>query len=240
MIVFAMGIVAGQFIQKYNVVPDVASKLRSGFTATTADGTEFKLEVRRLLVSQFEDTYDTEGDSRRLKELVELRTGRTALLLIDVWAGHPNDGWKERTNQLIDSKIAPLIKTARDNGILVIHAPHDSEIADAATPVAGEIVMKETLYPEETLELDRYLKERGITTVIFAGFASNLCLLNRPVGLINVRRLGYETILLRDCTIAYETAETLEEEWTNKVIIDLVEIQWGMTSTLSDLTNALL
>jgi len=54
-----------------------------------------------------------------------------------------------------------------------------------------------------------------------------------------MKHLGYKIILLRDCTIAFETPESLDGEWALKMAVNMVEFQWGCTSTLDDLREAL-
>ena len=91
---------------------------------------------------------------------------------------------------------------------------------------------------DDTAGLDDYLKAHNITTLIYAGYASNWCVLHRPTGIIRMRELGYDIILLRDCTIAFEMPDSLDDEWANRVTINTIEHQWGETTTLDDLQTA--
>jgi hypothetical protein len=54
-----------------------------------------------------------------------------------------------------------------------------------------------------------------------------------------MKQLGYNIILIRDSTIAFETPETLDGEWANRVTINTVEHQYGSTTTLQDIEDAL-
>jgi hypothetical protein len=51
-------------------------------------------------------------------------------------------------------------------------------------------------------------------------------------------QLDYQIILIRDATIAQETAETLDGEWANKVVINMIESEWGRSTTVADLQTA--
>ncbi len=51
-------------------------------------------------------------------------------------------------------------------------------------------------------ELWNLCQERGITHLIYMGFATNMCIINREFGMIQMKRLGLETILIRDLTYA--------------------------------------
>jgi NPCBM/NEW2 domain/Chitobiase/beta-hexosaminidase C-terminal domain len=46
------------------------------------------------------------------------------------------------------------------------------------------------------------LKERGITHVIYTGFATNVCLWSKPIGLKYIRQLGFRCMVARDLTEA--------------------------------------
>lgn len=53
-----------------------------------------------------------------------------------------------------------------------------------------------------TQEIYNIFKERGITHVIYTGFASNMCLWSKPPGMGHLRKLGFRCILARDLTEA--------------------------------------
>ncbi|MDR2762147.1 MAG: isochorismatase family protein [Planctomycetaceae bacterium] len=49
-------------------------------------------------------------------------------------------------------------------------------------------------------ELGVYFKQHGIKNVILTGVATNMCVLARPFGLRNMKRLGINVVLMRDMT----------------------------------------
>lgn len=197
------------------------------------------LNTRTFRVAGDPDVYDTERHSSYNYETRTLDLNRTALLLIDVRQDNPNDGWMERARENMESKIAPLLQLARKHGITVIHAPHYGQIAQLAKPLPDEFVVDSHNLIDDTVELDRYLRAHNIKTLIYAGYASNECILYRPTGIIKMKELGYSIILLRDCTIAVETPESLDDEWANRMAINTIEMQFGATATLEDLKAAL-
>jgi nicotinamidase-related amidase len=182
--------------------------------------------------------YDTELDSKYIPTRETIALNKSALLLIDVWENHPNDGWTERARGNVATKIAPLLDRARRNQMTILHAPHRQTIARDARPLPGEINLDDADLAS-TEALDRFLRLHGIQTLFYAGYATNLCVLNRPVGIIRMSQRGYKIILVRDATIALETPETLHGEWQKTVAIDMVEQNWGVTTTLADLEGAL-
>ena len=198
------------------------------------------LKTRKFKAAGNPDMYDTERDSTYEYTTRRLDLRGIALILIDVWSYHPNDGWMQRANNHRKLKIVPLLELVRKHNMIIIHAPHNHrpkvKIAEDCKPLPGELVIDS---PPYTTKLDQYLKERNIEVLLYAGYASNWCVLHRPTGIIKMGQLGYDIILIRDCTIAFETPETLDGEWANKVTINIVEYQWGATTTLEDLKAAL-
>jgi nicotinamidase-related amidase len=51
-------------------------------------------------------------------------------------------------------------------------------------------------------ELWNFIQERGITHLLYVGFATNMCIINREFAMIQMKRLGIETVLIRDATLS--------------------------------------
>jgi len=190
------------------------------------------------------ENFDPQNDSayRYYQRPLDLDT--TALIVIDAWAYDPNDACSARVAQNMKLKLAPLLQLAREHNMLVIHCPHGREIAPVVEPLPHELVVTSKTFPSYnltgyTIKLDLYLRTHNITTLLYAGYALNHCVLFNPTGIMRMRGLAYDIILLRDCTIAVETPETLDGEWAKKATILLIELHYGETTTLEDLRTAL-
>ena len=57
-------------------------------------------------------------------------------------------------------------------------------------------------------ELHQYLKRNKLLFLLYAGFNTNACIINRDYGTIRMRDRGYRIILVRDCTTGMESRET--------------------------------
>jgi nicotinamidase-related amidase len=57
-------------------------------------------------------------------------------------------------------------------------------------------------------ELHQYCKKNKILFLLYAGFNTNACIINRNYGTIRMRDKGYRIILVRDCTTGMESKET--------------------------------
>jgi len=69
-------------------------------------------------------------------------------------------------------------------------------------PLEGEPVVA------NGVELHEYCKKNKIAFLLYAGFNTNACIINRDYGTIRMRDRGYRIILIRDCTTGMESKDT--------------------------------
>lgn len=241
---WGVGVICGIYGQRQHWPRELAFQASDFFSeipsikrASSLGEEVYWLETRKFSHSVDETKYDTEMDSSYVYQKYPLNLQKTALVLMDVWETHANDGWMERSKKNIQDDIVPLLQLARMHRIPVIHISSGRKIANSVAPIKGEIIFDGDYLSAG--RFDDFLKRNGIKTLIYAGYASNMCLISRPSGIIKMSLAGYDIILMRDCTIAFETPETLAGEWANKVIINTIEHQWGVTSSLTDLKETL-
>ena len=230
-----IGVLSGLLVQ---ILPAAIVRMQP-LPLPQSQGNMILLNRRRFNPAQDAQKFDTEKDSTYVYTHRELDLNRTALILIDVWGYDPNDGFSQRATIHRQTKIVPLLALARKHNMEIIHAPGGRAIAEDSKPVPGEIVIASQGVLGDTLQLDLFLKTHNITTLLYAGYASNLCVLNRPTGIIKMSELGYNIVLIRDATLAFETPESLEGEWANVMAITMVEQLWGESTTIDDLRSAL-
>ncbi|MBP7216604.1 MAG: hypothetical protein KBA46_04895 [Candidatus Omnitrophica bacterium] len=198
---------------------------------------EVTLRVRDYRPSRNVKKFDTELDSKHIFVDKALDLSKTALILIDVWDYHPNDGSLSRLKKNISEKVVPLVEWARNNGVQVVHAAHRSKISSLISVLPQDINLDEQDSDHENLAV--LLHNKGIETLLYAGYASNMCLINRGVGIYIMRRLHqFDILVVRDCTLAFEMPETLDKQWCNLVAINMIEANWGASTTLDDLQKA--
>jgi len=88
-------------------------------------------------------------------------------------------------------------------------------------------------------QLHRLCHHRGILHLLYAGFATNMCVLHyRDYGIMAMSTRGYNVILIRDCTTAIEVAHTLTEESMTKYTILQIEMMFGVSTTSDNLIKA--
>jgi nicotinamidase-related amidase len=104
----------------------------------------------------------------------------------------------------------------------------DQEVA----PEAPDIVIN------TASQMQRCLKERKILHLIYTGFATNMCLLQRDYGVRAMAWLGYNPIILRDCTTGVEFTETADNLMQTHVNLRMMEHSNGFSALSGDFLKA--
>jgi hypothetical protein len=162
---------------------------------------------------------------------VDLDTTSAAAIVVDAW-----DEMEGRMEQNIADKLAPTLAALRSTGMTIIHAPHDRVIHPLARPIKGE-----TVIPGEFMDGDLVadtLRGAGIRHLLYLGYFSNLCVLRRSLGMLEMHKRGFNTILARDVSIAKETDESIAGEWFHKAAVHFIEINFGATVTAAEIQAA--
>ena len=82
-------------------------------------------------------------------------------------------------------------------------------------------------------QLHQYLASQKMLHLIYAGFATNWCIINRDYGVRAMRNRGYNTILLRDATTGVEFPDTLDGLMATELSIREVEQKFGFSASNS-------
>ena len=83
-------------------------------------------------------------------------------------------------------------------------------------------------------QLHELAQERQALHMIYAGFATNWCILNRDYGMRAISRKGYNLILLRDATTGVEFPDTVETGFATEMAVREVEQQIGFSASNKD------
>ncbi len=139
---------------------------------------------------------------------------------IDPSENAPDDDWPPPQYRRSEGKYSTLRrpdneKMAGYDGPL----PDWWHIKDIASSIAPN---REDFVIATGDQLHRLLRHRGLLHLVYAGFATNICVVYRDYGLQAMRGRGYSPTLLRDCTTAIETRATFPDlALTKSVIADL-------------------
>lgn len=141
---------------------------------------------------------------------------KSALICIDFQKGFDNPLWGSRNNPNAEAKIAKLLSAWRARQLTVIHVKHSSleensplksdspgnEFKDEAMPMVGEpIFIKSVNSAFIGTELEKYLHDIGIQSVVIAGLTTDHCVstTTRMAG-----NLGFRVTLVSDATATFD------------------------------------
>ena len=130
--------------------------------------------------------------------------------------------WPDRGKFSVPNKIPaePKLKKWLDE------ITSDSKHIPASVEPAGDDVAVAT-----GDELQLLCREKRIRHLVYVGFATNFCVLNKSYGVRQMSKRGYNIVLIRDATTAVESSETVNGLWATRAAVFHVEIDVGVTVT---------
>jgi nicotinamidase-related amidase len=111
-----------------------------------------------------------------------------------------------------------------------------NDYSEVIAPGPHDVMVQKTMYDgffETTL--DAALRNMGIKNLVCVGFCADICLLHTVVGAMYH---NYRVIVLRDCTLAAEFADTFDGLNLTKTAIRYYESLVGLTSTSDQFISA--
>ena len=112
------------------------------------------------------------------------------------------------------------------------HVRPNQDIPDPLKPIDGDLVISSGDM------LHRILTERRIRILFYCGFATNMCLIDKPGAIRDMEKRGYLPIVIRDATTGTENADTVDGLWITRAFIDQIEMIWGYSITTREFLNA--
>lgn len=78
--------------------------------------------------------------------------------------------------------------------------------------------------------LHKILKKLQLLHLFYVGFATNMCLQHRDYGMRAMSERGYNPILIRDCTTAVESHETLDDLLITRMSAHEIEMKYAFST----------
>jgi hypothetical protein len=136
----------------------------------------------------------------------------------------------------------------RREGEYAVYRRHELPQAKLARERARSRGIFESLGPEPEDfvvatgdQMHRLCRDRRILHLFYCGFSTAGCVQYRDVGIHPFSKRGYHIVLLRDCTVAVEHHDTIEDETVKQMAIRVLEMsEWAptMTTTSEDFIQA--
>jgi Isochorismatase family len=169
------------------------------------------------------------GDS--ITTLVDIDVRASATIVIDAWRNLAT-----RVAPNVSDKLAPTLTALRSTGMAILHAAHDREIHPLVRPLPAETEILGEFH--DTDVVSGALSDAGIRHLIYLGYFSNMCIVQRSVGMLEMHKRGFDTILVRDASVAKETKESIAGEWFHKAAVHFVELNFGASTTAAEIQVA--
>ena len=135
-------------------------------------------------------------------ESAQVEMGRdTAIIVMDPWADFRED--------VIEEGIVPVMRLAQKRGMRVIILTNEPPLG---SPLSKLLYFDkvDVLYHQciTAREFGEYLEKRHISKLIYTGFNSNGCVLSRPCGMLNMRKLRFDMYFIPEASAALEIDNT--------------------------------
>lgn len=98
------------------------------------------------------------------------------------------------------------------------------DIAPEVRPEPGEILI------HTGQQMHEMLAQRGIVHLVYAGYATNWCIIGRDYGVVAMNDRGYNVILLRDATMGIEFHDSVDRLTATETTIREVETKYGWSA----------
>jgi nicotinamidase-related amidase len=163
-----------------------------------------------------------------------INTNKTALIVMDPFEDSGSSFLNDFYEPVTRKKLIPLINKSITLGIPVLVLTNSPlESADYSNKVAPEI---ESLAKQGKLHIiyhqstdsrgfSEWLRGTGINTLIYSGFASNMCVIGRDLGMIPMQIKGFRLFFVPEASAAVE----FKDSWKNGSLHEattLVISQW--------------
>jgi hypothetical protein len=155
----------------------------------------------------------------------------TAFIVMDPWIDAPSDFLNNYFGRIIKRKIIPLVNLLRKCGFKIYTltnnckeikpSPYSCKI-DNFFERNTEVLYHDSQTPESFMKL---LQERNISNLVYMGFASNMCVIGRNLGMIAMRNRGFSLYFIPDASAAVEVGYKWEDQKLHKAATLMIS-QW--------------
>jgi nicotinamidase-related amidase len=200
------------------------------YKLTTYRSSYFALDDNGALALQNSLPYEDEGIYVFERTITP---ERTAILIMDPWVDMATNEWNEFYGAITEARIIPLVELAIARGHPIIVLTNDPDLVSYNTKIHPELQKlvtegKISLLFHSDFDEDsfaEYLHSNGINTLIYTGFASNICVIGRRDGMIAMRNQGFRLFFIPGASAAVEFADSWDDQRIHEETTGIIS-QW--------------
>ena len=202
----------------------------TAYQITTHRQSYFKLNSDGALEEENGLPFRSEG-TYRFERVIDPAT--TAIVVMDPWIDMASTHLNRYYGQITESRILPLVDKALERGhpvIVLTNHPDKVEYNTNIHPELSALASRgkiEVIYHQDLDDgefADR-LRSEGINALIYTGFASNMCVIGRRMGMIPMVHHGFKLFFVPEASAAVEYPDTWDNQSIHHAITKIVG-QW--------------
>lgn len=202
----------------------------ASFTLSTSRYSYFALDTTGSLALEKSLPYRSEGMYRFVRTI---DPGKTAVIVMDPWVDMASDHANEYYGEILNSRIIPLVRHTLHYGLPIIVLTNNPKGRNYNSKIHPELELlfangKISLLFHQGLDDDgfaEYLRSQGVDSLIYTGFASNMCLISRQTGMIHMKEKGFRIFFVPEASAAVELADTWNEQSIHEASTKIIS-QW--------------
>ena len=162
---------------------------------------------------------------------------KVAIVVIDIHdeVNWPDDSSHIKYQELI-TRINSFTSRMRDLGVDIIHSHSPWEGKKASTALIQS--QSDIIIDSPESERNLYSEISKYDVVLLVGAAGNKCVLTRPLGVIELNRIGVQTVYLYDMMVFFGSPGKAPEFSPDPRIVEFVALNWGYVGSASTIIEA--
>lgn len=157
----------------------------------------------------------------------------TAIVVMDPWADMASTHLNEYFGEIAESRILPFVNKALERGHPVLVLTNDPETVKYNTKIHPELTTlaandKINVLFHQDFDGKKFadcLSSQGVDSLIYIGFASNMCILGRRTGMIPMRLHGFKLFIVPEASAAIETRDSWGDQSLHRATTKIIS-QW--------------
>tara|TARA_Y100001968_G_scaffold120974_1_gene110128 strand:- start:170 stop:1018 length:849 start_codon:yes stop_codon:yes gene_type:complete len=208
----------------------VKSETKGNYSINTSQLSYFDLNSEGGLVL-IDEKPRLKDDRYKFKRVIN--PSRTAIVVMDPWIDMASAELNDYHGKVSKQKIIPLAEAASQIGHPIIVLTNDCSKVKYNCRILPEleelerqskaIILHHSDFNGENF--DRFLKSKGIDSLVYTGFSSNMCVIGREMGMIRMKQLNWRIFFIPEASAALERFDTWDTGYIHQATTDIVS-QW--------------